>query len=162
MYIKLIQPTHRNTPSLVATCYNYKATAPTRVKRRARPVTTKGPLFTGPATEKPAALWVAEALAEELEPEPEPEPLPEPVVGEAASPAHWEPAPLRPGPLPAPFSKYYFFLGQSVSGCFMIQRIVERGKLTFLAAAGISGSSSESTSQSSSLGGQSWALVVWE
>lgn len=109
MYIMLFQLTHLNTLSVVAICYDYKATAPTRVKRRARPVTTKGPLFTGPATEKPAALWVAEAVAEELEPEPEPEPLseplPEPVVGEA-SPAHWEPAPLRPGPLPAPFSKY--------------------------------------------------------
>jgi hypothetical protein len=74
--------------------------APTRVNRATRPETIKGALSrAGTAPRMAALLELVELPLEVLVPEP-------PSLVEAESPAHCEPLPFRPGPLPAPSVKY--------------------------------------------------------
>ncbi len=83
--------------------------------------------------------------------------LPDPLsLTVAASPEVWEPAPDRPGPLPAPLSKYC----PSVSGHAKDSAEWKRVR-TVLAPAGMVGSAAEpSKAQSASWVGQAAALVA--
>lgn len=80
----------------------YRAIAPTRVKRATTPEMARGAMSRAGTEPRMAAL-----LDEVDEPAPVPvvESPPSVKVGSSV-PASCEPAPLRPGPLPAPFSKY--------------------------------------------------------
>ena len=68
----------------------------------------KGALSTGPEKVMPAAFSLLEAEALESD-EPEPGSASPLLVESSELPAFWEPSPVRPGPVPAPFLKYYLF-----------------------------------------------------
>ncbi len=82
----------------------YKASAPTRANNTTTPETIIGALSRAGTEPRTAALL---DLVAPLPPEVV---LPEPLsLTVACSPAVCEPLPARPGPLPAPLSKYCFF-----------------------------------------------------